>query len=182
MKKSIFSKDERLSEKAFSQSLLVSVVSILLCIVALCSATYAWFTEDTASGNNTLTSGCFDIASVSVVPSDAVALHEGEAQTIEVVRTDDVFHCTLPAAGEYTVTLTLDGESTAKGHCVVTVGGETLTTDAIIGSTTANKDGYTENSPFTFILETTEPDTAVTFTPVWGVVTNPDLPAIPTTE
>ena len=54
-------KDGKISEKTFSQSLIISVVSILLCIVVLCSLTYAWFTTESKSNSNTLVSGTFDV-------------------------------------------------------------------------------------------------------------------------
>ena len=69
-------KDEKITEKAFSQSLIISVVSILLCIVALCSMTYAWFTAETTSSSNTLTSGSFDVT-VDIVKT------EGEVSTVD---------------------------------------------------------------------------------------------------
>ena len=66
-------KDEKITEKAFSQSLIISVVSILLCIVALSSVTYAWFTGETTSGSNTLMSGSFDVKITVSKLEDGVA-------------------------------------------------------------------------------------------------------------
>ena len=61
MKHIFDSKDEKLTEKAFIQSVVISVVGILLCIVALCSATFCWFTGGTENNSNTLVSGSFDV-------------------------------------------------------------------------------------------------------------------------
>ena len=36
--------DEKITEKAFSKNIIVSIAGILLSIVMLCSTTYAWFT------------------------------------------------------------------------------------------------------------------------------------------
>ena len=89
-------KDEKITEKAFSQSLIISVVSILLCLVALCSMTYAWFTAETTSSSNTLTSGSFDVTIAVSEVEDGVATTS--AGTIDPVSNTE---------GKYTVTLTL---------------------------------------------------------------------------
>ncbi len=54
-------KYEKITKNAFSQSVIISVVSILMCIVVLCSLTYAWFASETSSSSNTLMSGYFDV-------------------------------------------------------------------------------------------------------------------------
>ena len=85
-------KDEKITEKAFSQSLIISVVSILLCLVALCSMTYAWFTTETSSSSNTLTSGSFDLdIIVSKVDDGAATASAIEAES----NTDGKYSYTL---------------------------------------------------------------------------------------
>lgn len=167
-------KDEKITEKAFSQSLIISVVSILLCIVALCSVTYAWFTGETTSGSNTLMSGSFDVdITVSKVEDDVAT-----ASTVELTEDPTKagrYICTLEK-GTYEIVLTLTGGSTVKGHCVVTIGnGAEQHTDAIIGNNTANVDeSTTKTDPFTFKITVTE-KTTVTLEPRWGVVVNADI-------
>ena len=51
------SKQDKLTDKAFTQSIAVSVISILLCVVALCSVTWAWFSEGVTSFSNTIKTG-----------------------------------------------------------------------------------------------------------------------------
>lgn len=172
MKSFFTSNDEKITEKAFSHSLAVSVFSILLCLVLLCSMTYAWFTDGTVSSSNTLVSGSFAL-------DISVAQDGGEPIAVTAVEGEDgVWSCTLPdKEEEYIVTLTLDPDSTAKGHCIVRINGMDKNTDAIIGDRTANKDRYTKNSPFTFTIQTTENDTVVEFRPVWGVVAESDIKA-----
>lgn len=167
-------KDEKITEKAFSQSLIISVVSILLCLVALCSMTYAWFTNETTSNSNTLTSGSFDVTiNVSKVEEGVATASniKAESDTANVGK----YKCTLEQ-GTYEISLTLTQESTVKGHCVVTIGtGAEQHTAAIIGDNTANVDkNATKTNPFTFRITVTE-TTKVTLEPRWGVVVNPDI-------
>ena len=150
--------EEKISEKMFSKNLLVAALSIFLCIIALCSVTYAWFTTETASGNNTLTSGAFSL-------EIAVA---GGGETVPV--TDSVKGskvCTL-AAGTYTVTLTPAEGSTVKGYCTVKLGEAVYTTSPIFPDATA---GATSLS-FTV---TVAAETTAVFTPKWGYPANPTL-------
>lgn len=63
-------KDEKITEKAFSQSLIISVVSILLCLVALCSVTWAWFSSEISSSSSDIKSAYCDV-NVTVVSEDS---------------------------------------------------------------------------------------------------------------
>ena len=65
--------DEKITEKSFTRTLVISIISIALCIIALCSITFAWFSDETTSVSNTLSSGSFDIT-VSVLDPDGVDL------------------------------------------------------------------------------------------------------------
>ncbi len=173
MKNFFDSKDEKITEKAFSQSMIISVVSILLCIVMICSMTYAWFTNETSSNSNTLMSGSFDVT-ISITK-----LNDGTATASDVAVTPDPnnigkYICDLEV-GTYTVTLNLTNESTVKGHCIVTVGNDTAKhTAAIVGEKMANDENGEQSDPFTFTITVTQP-TTVTFEPRWGVVVNPDI-------
>ena len=160
-------KDEKITEKAFSQSLIISVVSILLCIVALCSATYAWFTGETTSGSNTLMSGSFDVT-VNIVEAD------GDAATAsEVVKLENGKY-TLTEAGTYTVTLTPTNETTVKGYCVVTINGKDEYRTKVIVCEKAINEVYTEsNAPFIFTITTDEANTVVEIVAHWGVPADP---------
>ena len=182
-KRFLFSNTEKPTEKAFSQSLLISVISILLCLVALCSMTYAWFTSSTSSNSNTLVSGSFSLERPSVIKLSSSA---GEASALDassvvnvtpVSGENGVYTCTLPANGTYQITLSC-GQSTAKGRCIVTINGKGKSTDVIIGSEykTANLGTtYTQNDPFTFRITTSAKDVTVTFQSVWGVSANADI-------
>lgn len=161
MHKFFNSKDEKLTEKAFSQGLLVSVLSILLCIIALCSITYAWFVGESTSTGNTLVSGSFDL--IITVTKDGT-----DYSVTEEANNDGVWICNFDEGGIYIVNLELKEGSSVKGHCLVKVGDDAVKhTDAII------KTDSTDNS-FSFSITVTE-GTVVTFEPRWGVVVEPDI-------
>lgn len=156
-------KNEKITEKAFSQSMLISVLSILLCIVALCSMTYAWFTGGISSNSNTLTSGSFDVK-VEITPKDA------EAQAIFA---DGKY--TLTKAGTYTVKLEPSDDATVKGHCIVKINGVSYGTDVILDDDMLDETYKTPTSPLTFTIVTNKADTVVTFEAHWGVLVKPDI-------
>ena len=158
--------DEKITEKAFSQHLVVSIVSILLCLVALCSITYAWFSGEQQSVGNQIVSGTFALEIGVVKNADGMS----PERTVDVTQNGDSFTCELTEAGVYTFTLTRTGGSTANGYCYVTVGaGEAQPTETIADATTAAE---TDTNPFTFTI-TTDSATTVELKPWWGIHTNP---------
>ena len=167
---------EKISEKAFTQCLAISVLGILLCVVSLCSATYAWFSSSVACSQNTLVAGSFRVEAVEVENVSA-----GASGTVGVTKnTDGTWKCTLHADGNYQVTIDLENESTAKGRCVVQIDGASFDTAPIIGANTADpdyKDTTKWTDPFTFMINTEDAngDVTVTFTPLWGVAVDPDI-------
>lgn len=163
-------KEEKITEKAFSQSLLVSVLSIILCLVALFSITYAWFTADLSSGGNVLESSRFALE---------VYVTDGEGNAIPVeANQDGSFTCHLVATGRYTVTLRMTEDTTAtKGYCNVTVNSEEKKQTAPI-----SKDPAIGAEPFVFTLEATEENTIVRFAPHWGLPANEQIFHAPATD
>lgn len=144
-------KDEKITEKAFMRSLTVSVLGILLCLVLLCSMTYAWFSADAVSPVNTLTSGTFDIA---------VAVADGSGAAVTLSEdADGVWRGTLAEVGTYTVTLTMTDNANVKGYCTVSANGDEWQTASMVPS----------SAPFTFTVTTTEQNTELSFSPRWGL-------------
>ena len=151
--------DEKITEKSFTRTLVISIISIALCIIALCSITFAWFSDETTSVSNTLSSGSFDIT-VSVLDPDGVDL---SADYID----GDVYSYTLDA-GTYVVSLDRTPESNVNGHCIVTIGdGSAMHTNAILNVSS-------DTSDFTFTLVIIEP-TVLTLESRWGIVAAPDI-------
>lgn len=162
-------KDEKITEKAFSQGLIISVVSILLCLVALCSMTYAWFTSDTTSGSNTLTAGSFD------VKVDIVNANDGVSTASETVLFEDGKY-KLTKADTYTVILSTTADTTVKGYCVVTINGtEVYRTGVIVNENALNNKYQTKTDPFAFTIKTYQPDTVVEIEAHWGVPAEPTI-------
>ena len=155
--KNIFSfKNENLSDKAFSQSMLISVFSIFMCLVLLCSITYAWFTVGVSSGQNRIESGSFALE---------IDVLDGSDATVSVTGNGDGKHtCTFSAGGTYTVTLTMAEEATAtKGYCELTINSvKKQQTESISKDTTV---GVEE---LTFVIVAQE-DTVVVFEAKWGI-------------
>ena len=170
--------DEKISDKAFLKSLILSIANIVLCLGALCSVTYAWFVGEIASDENTLVSGSFN-----VVVSVTAERPDGMTVTVEAVKNPrtGVWYCDLPADAEgqpttYTVTLTLTEDATVKGRGIVKIGdGDVLHTAPIIGANTAGAEGAELTDPFVFTVTVTE-STSVRIEPCWGVAVHPDIP------
>ena len=173
MKNFLDAKEQQISDKAFSHTLLVSVASILLCLVALCSMTYAWFSGSTSSGSSTLASGSFDVT-ITVVFLDENGAQVKKLDVAEDPSKAGVHRCELEK-GEYLVTLQLTPESMAKGHCLVRLGGDSVKhTAAIVGEQTKNRDNLEKSDPFTFTVRVDKKAT-LTLEPRWGMVVSPDI-------
>ena len=172
-------KDEKISERAFSRSIAISLLSILLCLVLLCSVTYAWFTTETMSSCNTLQSGTFGVTA-SAVQTAGDDLDTSEIKATPIEGQENLLRCELPRKGTYTVTLTMTDASTVKGHCVVIVGEESpKNTATILNANCKNCENRPHTDPFSFTLSVTEPTTVV-IEPRWGEVANPDIYGIGT--
>lgn len=152
-------KPEKITEKAFTQGLLISLICIGICIVALCSVTYAWFSAEASSGSNTLSSGSFGVTATVTDTSGNTITPDG--------ATDDVYSFTL-SAGTYLVSLTLTPASNVNGYCKMTLNADLEMRTAPI----TRADGYTAD--FTFTLVIIEP-TALTLESRWGIVAAPDI-------
>ena len=163
MKNIFTSNEEKITDKAFFRFLLTSVLGILVCIICLCSTTFAWFSTDMSSRANTLESAHF---SLDVLVTDTNGDKFSATQ-----NTDGTMTCNLEAVGEYEVTLSITGNTTAtKGYCDISANnGETKRTSPI------SRDPNIGSEKFTFTIKTTEPNTTVTFTPKWGEAAHPNI-------
>ncbi len=135
-------KDKKITEKAFSQSITISVLSILLCVVALCSVTLAWFSEDvTSSYNNIKSANCY--VSVSVTSGNA---------PVEPTDGKYIFYKGIA----YTIKLTATGTA-ETAYCILNING---------------KDYYTEqiqiSGEIEFTLQISDETTIVEIMPCWG--------------
>lgn len=139
---------EMLSDKAFSRLLLTSLLGIFVCIICLCSTTFAWFSDDAPSSRNEITMAGDCLLSVSVSCEGTVLT--GIEDGVE-----------LEAGKSYEVTLTLP-PNTASGYCLLTAGGVNYYTDYISRHTEETEKTVT----FTLTVVTTQ---TVKFTTRWGI-------------
>lgn len=98
--------EKKLTDRAFSQLLISLLLGIFVCIVCLCSATLALFSEDVVSSENKIETAKSSLEIALMGQGGEAIDTEGEI--------------TL-APGDYTVTLTLEGNS-ASGYCAICIG------------------------------------------------------------
>ena len=131
-------------EKAFKQNMMISVLGIILCMVILCSTTWAWFTANVSSSDNTIKSA---YCTVTVLVES-----EGEA----ALPTNDVY--TLTAGKSYIFTLSATGTA-GSAYCILSIDGNDYYTAQI---PTAEPGNF-----ITFTLQFTG-DTEVEVITRWG--------------
>ena len=98
---------ENLTDKAFSRLMLTSILSILVCLVCLCSTTWAWFSATIPSESNLLSTAADCQLLVSVTPT-------GSDTTTDIVFGESKTF----TKGEYDVLMTLPAGS-ASGYLVI---------------------------------------------------------------
>lgn len=163
MKNIFSSKNKKRSEKLFSQSMLISVFSILMCFVLLCSMSYAWFTASESSSENVIKSGFFALD---------IDVRDETGGTVSVVDNANGTHtCKFIDAGTYTITLKMTGDTTAsKGYCELSISSvaEKMQTKPI------SKDASVGVEEFTFKI-VVKANTVVEFEPKWGISAAADI-------
>ncbi len=140
---------DQLTDKAFSRLVLTSILGILVCIVCLCSTSYAWFSDEAPSNKNEIKTAGECLLTVTVNDQTNAVL-EGIEDGVE-----------LKADTEYTVTLSLPSD-TASGYCLITADGVSYYTDYIA----RHSSGEVKTLSFTL---TVAEDQVVVFTPRWGI-------------
>lgn len=141
------SKQDKLTEKAFMQSIAVSVISILLCVVALCSVTWAWFSEDVSSSSNTIKTGNCTVT---------VSVRNSETEIKPNADTSGIY--SFEAGKFYEIIITSTG-SAESSYCKFVISGKEYYTEQI-----STKDPYNTIS-FTLTFDT---QTDVEIITRWG--------------
>ena len=160
MKKFFEYTDKKITEKVFMQCLVMSVACILICIISLCSITYAWFTGSVASGNNMLKSGSFDLT---------LEVKKDGTDPVGLARESNGIWKGNFGEGTYTVKLTVTGESTANGRCsIIKVNGKDLETQ--INTVAMNSDN--KELEFNLIVKK---EAVIEFNPRWGIPVKEDI-------
>ena len=163
MKNKVSSKIKKRSKKMISPGMLMPLFSIFMCLVFLCSASYAWFTATEKSVENVITSSFFAL--------DIVVVDEN-GNAFSVLADGDGKHTfTFAEAGTYDITLKMTNEATAsKGYCELTISSEAekKQTESI------SKDATLGVQKLTFTM-TVEENTVVVFEPKWGISASQDI-------
>ena len=137
---------------------------ILMCLVLLCSMSYAWFTASESSSENVIKSGFFALD---------IDVRDQNDDSVSVVGNPDGTHtCNFTNAGTYTITLKMTGDTTAsKGYCELSISSvaEKMQTEPI------SKDASVGVEKLTFTIVTTEENTVVVFEPKWGISASSDI-------
>ncbi len=149
--------NDKFINRVLLESIVVSLVSIVLCVVVLCSATWAWFTDSAASGTSTITAGTFSLDIEVVKNSDstsAAAISEGTTTpaSSDVITPDGDGEYKL-TTGSYYVKLT-PKDGSCGGYCKIKVDDKEYYIGEISGE-------------YKFTLEVGK-DATVTFEPRWG--------------
>ena len=137
----------RLADKSFNRSIAISILCILLCAAALCSTSWAWFSDSVSSQETIVTATCTVTATVQDSES-VVLLPDGEGNYL------------LSADVIYTVELVSEGTAQSS-YGALTVGGTRYYTEQI--STTA------PDNTLRFTLSFTS-DTVVHIKGYWGTL------------
>lgn len=163
MKNTVSPKNKKLPDKVFSQSMLISIFCMLMCLFLLCSMTYAWFRSSTSNASNVIKSSFFDLA-IDVRDENGNAIHVQHYANAAPA-------CTFANAGTYTVTLKMTENTTAsKGYCQLTASSmaEKLQTEPI------SKDPSVGVEELTFTIQV-EAGTVVSFESKWGISAAADI-------
>ena len=140
----------KVADKAFYRLIFTSFLAIFVCIVCLCSSTFAWFYDSAPSVGNSLKAMGECLLTVTVEQGDVSLPAEKFAAGIE-----------LEAGVEYTVTLSLPRDS-ASGYCLISADGRDFYSPYL----TRHEDEEPTTVSFTLTVETTR---VVKLTTRWGI-------------
>jgi hypothetical protein len=105
-----------LSDKAFLQSVSVSVFGIVLCMISLCSASWAWFSTSLSSPSNNIQAATCEI-------TVTVKEERGEVDAIDGKYA-------LMSGCDYLVTIKAEG-SAKQTYCILVIDGNKYYTEQI---------------------------------------------------
>ena len=149
----IFSVDrKKLTEKAFTRSIAMSVFGIVFCMIALCSTTWAWYSKNIYSTSNTVYAANCDM-SVFVQKIDGENFSNVEKSVGRYQLEKDV---------KYKISLKAVG-SANSAYAIIKYKGDLYYTDqfeVFSDSSTAEE--------FTFILSFSEENISIEIYPCWG--------------
>lgn len=122
---------ERITDKVFMQSIVTSFIAIVLCIVVLCSASWAWFNDGSASSSNQIRSGNCTVSVVISADGTEIANLTNETQTV-----------TFQSGKTYQIQITSTGTASSS-YCKLKVGDTTYYTEQISTAAPKNTCAFT---------------------------------------
>lgn len=105
------------TDENIMQLLMPSILGMLICMVCLAGATWAWFTATTTVSAPAVSAAYFDVTTVITPEASVTDDDENEVRTYTIEKNKP-----------YTVTLTATGNASIGGYCVVRVDGDTYYT------------------------------------------------------
>lgn len=145
------------TDENIMQLLMPSILGMLICMVCLAGATWAWFTATTTVSAPAVSAAYFDVTTVITPEASVTDDDENEVRTYTIEKNKS-----------YTVTLTATGTASIGGYCVVTVDGVTYYTPHMW--TTVNSE---ENNTFSFNVCSSSGE--ITIVPYWGEISDNSL-------
>lgn len=140
--------EKRNNSAGKTKVMLLALVSVV-CLTILCSATFAYFTDNSTSGVSSISSAKYEI-SVSLVNSEGITEVNGTD-----VDGNVTYNCTQ--TGAYTFKITAAGTANS-GYCIINVDENSYTTASI---------GKDDTDAFNITINA-ESGTVITFKPCWG--------------
>ena len=142
-------KDEKVSDKSFSQIIASSILGILICGICLAGLTWAWFTSSVISTSSNITAAEFTVETAFKMDN----------ATLNPPFVDGKY---VLDSGTYTVTVTAGGTA-STGYCKVEFNGLEYYTVQLFKTPGENKP-----RSITFTLYANQGDRLV-ITPQWGI-------------
>ena len=139
---------DKLSDKASARLMISCVLGILVCMVCLCSTTYAWYNDSVSTAGNEIKVATDCLLEMTLSCDGEII--DGIEEGVE-----------LEAGKTYTMKLLLPA-NTASGYCVITSEELSYRTDYIA----RHEDSVAHEISFSLSVATTR---VVTFTPRWGL-------------
>ncbi len=143
-------KEKTTGEQSIYRILAPSVISIFICAVCLCGASWAWFTASTSTGITTIQSSSYKLQ---------YQFDNNSAEELSEEMT-----LTVSESGSCKITLSAGGTTGATGYCSIKVGEEAYYTGQISAG----------GSTFTFTVNAAA-NTKIVLTPKWGTYSGTEV-------
>ena len=116
--------DDIITDKAFSRSVVASMLGIVVCLIMLCSSTWAWYVDESASRVNVITTGEFtaNIGVYSLVSQGESqdGTETGEGEFVYANSIDDlIYEYSFDGNAPYDVRIAVSG----KAYCRIYIDG-----------------------------------------------------------